>query len=232
MEKEIRAFKLIETVAKTSSPRLREDITQPPAPFHTTPRSRSAAAGDEILFDKFGIAAPAQPPSTRFKAEGSTCRCRRWPISGHGTFAHHAAAPTDRAPCAPRPNASWGTDTTIRILAKSKCTTGRIWTYVRDDRPFSGHAPPAAVYYASTDEASTRRSIWPPSPASCGPTATMASNRCSNRARRCCRDHAHCCFAQQRGLLRTGRHREECPRGQEAGLPDRAGEAVGAWMSC
>src|SRR5207253_6445060 len=35
--------------------------------------------------------------------------------------------------------------------AKGKCTTGRIWTYVRDDRPFAGPAPPAAVYYASSD---------------------------------------------------------------------------------
>lgn len=41
------------------------------------------------------------------------------------------------------------THPTIRILAKGKCTTGRIWTYVRDDRPFAGPAPPAAVYYAS-----------------------------------------------------------------------------------
>ncbi len=42
-------------------------------------------------------------------------------------------------------------DTAIRILAKGKCTTGRIWTYVRDDRPFAGPAPPAAVYYAWSD---------------------------------------------------------------------------------
>ena len=32
-----------------------------------------------------------------------------------------------------------------------KTVTGRIWTYVRDDRPFGGHAPPAALYYASRD---------------------------------------------------------------------------------
>ena len=37
------------------------------------------------------------------------------------------------------------------ILAKSKTVTGRIWTYVRDDRPFGGTAPPAALYYASRD---------------------------------------------------------------------------------
>ena len=29
--------------------------------------------------------------------------------------------------------------------------TGRIWTYVRDDRPFGGPAPPAALYHASRD---------------------------------------------------------------------------------
>ena len=44
-----------------------------------------------------------------------------------------------------------GDDTTIPIRAKSKCTTGRIWTYVRDDRPFGGGAASAAVYYASSD---------------------------------------------------------------------------------
>ena len=44
-----------------------------------------------------------------------------------------------------------GDDTTIPILAKGKTDTGRIWTYVRDDRPFGGNAPPAALYYASRD---------------------------------------------------------------------------------
>ncbi|GGI34500.1 hypothetical protein GCM10010987_79690 [Bradyrhizobium guangdongense] len=44
-----------------------------------------------------------------------------------------------------------GDDTTIRVLAKGKCTTRRSWSYGRDDRPFGGPAPPAAVYYASPD---------------------------------------------------------------------------------
>ena len=43
------------------------------------------------------------------------------------------------------------THPTVPILAKGKTVTGRIWTYVRDDRPFGGRAPPAAVYYASRD---------------------------------------------------------------------------------
>ncbi len=44
-----------------------------------------------------------------------------------------------------------GDDTTVPILAKGKTVTGHIWTYVRDDRPFGGRDPPAALYYASRD---------------------------------------------------------------------------------
>ena len=39
------------------------------------------------------------------------------------------------------------------ILAKGRTVTGRIWTYVRDDRPFGGPDPPAALFYASRDRA-------------------------------------------------------------------------------
>ena len=44
-------------------------------------------------------------------------------------------------------------DTTVPVLAKGKCTTGRLWTYVRDDRPFGGEAAPAALFYYSPDRA-------------------------------------------------------------------------------
>src|SRR4249920_2810024 len=47
-----------------------------------------------------------------------------------------------------------GDDTTVPVLAKVKTRTGRIWTYVRDDRPFGGKAPPAAVFFYSPDRAS------------------------------------------------------------------------------
>jgi len=42
-------------------------------------------------------------------------------------------------------------DTTVPILAKGRIDTGPIWTYVRDDRPFGGADPPAALYFASRD---------------------------------------------------------------------------------
>lgn len=42
-------------------------------------------------------------------------------------------------------------DTPIRMQAKRKCATARIWTYVRDERPWSGDDPPAAWYQFSVD---------------------------------------------------------------------------------
>ena len=44
-----------------------------------------------------------------------------------------------------------GDDTTVPVLAKGKTDTGRCWVYVRDDRPFGGPDPPAAMFYYSRD---------------------------------------------------------------------------------
>ncbi len=46
-----------------------------------------------------------------------------------------------------------GDDTTVPVLAPrlGRTKTGRLWVYVRDDRPFCGTAPPAAAYYYSPD---------------------------------------------------------------------------------
>lgn len=44
-----------------------------------------------------------------------------------------------------------GDDTTVPVLAKGKTDTGRCWVYVRDDQPFGGKDPPAAVFYYSRD---------------------------------------------------------------------------------
>ena len=40
-------------------------------------------------------------------------------------------------------------DTTVPVLAKLKTVTGRLWTYLRDDRPFGGTDPPAAIFHYS-----------------------------------------------------------------------------------
>ena len=42
-------------------------------------------------------------------------------------------------------------DTPIKMQAKKKCATARIWTYVRDERPWGSGDPPAAWYKFSKD---------------------------------------------------------------------------------
>lgn len=147
-----RRFKLIETVREKFTCRDCERISQSPAPFHATPRG---FIGPQLLttvvFDKFGMHIPLNRQSARFKCEGIDL-----PVStladqvGHATFALMPLVEQLEAHvfAGERVHAD---DTTIRILAKGKCITGRIWGYVLDDQPFGGSTPPAAVYYASGD---------------------------------------------------------------------------------
>jgi hypothetical protein len=44
-----------------------------------------------------------------------------------------------------------GDDTTVPVMAKGKTDTARLWVYVRDDRPFAGADPPAALFHYSRD---------------------------------------------------------------------------------
>jgi transposase len=44
-----------------------------------------------------------------------------------------------------------GDETTVPVLAKHQTRKGRLWAYVRDDQPFAGRAPPAAVFFYSRD---------------------------------------------------------------------------------
>jgi Transposase IS66 family len=45
------------------------------------------------------------------------------------------------------------THPTVPVLAKMKTITGRLWAYVRDDRPFGGKDPPAAFFQYSRSRA-------------------------------------------------------------------------------
>lgn len=136
----------IETVREKFTCRDCEAISQPPAPFHATPRGYIGPhLLATILFDKFGMHSPLNRQSTRFKCEGIELSTSTLADQvGYGTAAllpifdlieaHVFAA-----------ERLFGDDTTIPIQAKGKCTTGRIWTYVRDDQPYGGAAAPAAI---------------------------------------------------------------------------------------
>ena len=147
-----RRWKVIQTVREKFSCRSCETITQPPAPFHVTPRG---FVGPNllamILFEKFGQHQPLNRQSERYAREGidlsvstladqvGACAMVLRPL--HALIEAQVLA-AERL---------HGDDTTVPILAKGKTVKGHIWTYVRDDRPFGGHAPPAALYYASRD---------------------------------------------------------------------------------
>ncbi len=49
-------------------------------------------------------------------------------------------------------------DTTIPVLdpGRGRTRTGRLWVYARDDRPWGGTDPPAAIYYYSPDRKAER----------------------------------------------------------------------------
>jgi transposase len=147
-----RQWKVIQTVREKFTCRECEKIMQPPAPFHVTPRG---FAGPNllamILFEKFAQHQPLNRQSERYAREGvdlslstladqvGACAATLKPL--HSLIEAHVLA-AERL---------HGDDTTVPILAKGKTDTGRIWTYVRDDRPFAGLSPPAAIYYASRD---------------------------------------------------------------------------------
>ena len=91
-------------------------------------------------------------------ARASSSACRRWPTQGLGYKPRVGACTMVLTPlyevlrvhvfAAARIH---GDDTPVPVLAPGKTRTGRLWTYVRDDRPFAGPAPPAAVFFYSPD---------------------------------------------------------------------------------
>lgn len=147
-----RRFKVIDTVREKFSCRDCEAITQPPAPFHATPRGYiGPQLLATILFDKFGQHQPLNRQSQRFKCEGIDLSVSTLADQvGAGAFAVRPIFELIEAYVLSADRLH-GDDTKIPILAKGKADTGRIWTYVRDDRPFGGQGPPAALFYASRD---------------------------------------------------------------------------------
>ena len=147
-----RQWKVVQTVREKFTCRDCEKISQPPAPFHPTPRGW---AGPNllamVLFEKFGQHQPLNRQAERYAKEGveislstladqvGACAVALQPI--HDLIRAHVLG-------AERLHAD---DTTVPLLAKGGTQTARLWTYLRDDRPFAGGAPPAALYYFSTD---------------------------------------------------------------------------------
>lgn len=160
-----RQWKLLQTVREKFSCRHCEKISQPPAPFHVTPRGMFGPSFLAMLLFEIdererpgdvckrreGQHQPLNRQSERYAREGveislstladqvGACAAALQPL--HTLIEAHVLA-AERL---------HGDDTTVPVLAKLKTDTGRIWTYVRDDRPFGVADPPAALFYYSRD---------------------------------------------------------------------------------
>ena len=129
-----------------------ETISQPPAPFHAIARGR---AGPNLLamllYAKFGQHLPLNRQSEVYAREGidlDVSTLADWVGACSATLAPLVEQIRRHVLAADRLH---GDDTTVPVLAKARTVTGRLWTYVRDDRPFGGSDPPAAVFHYSRD---------------------------------------------------------------------------------
>jgi transposase len=147
-----RRWKVIETVREKFTCRDCEKISQAPAPFHVISRGWAGAnLLAMILFEKFGQHQPLNRQAERYVREGV-------PISLSTMADTVGSSCAALEPVLRRVEAHvlaaerlHGDDTTVPVLAKGKTDTGRCWVYVRDDRPFGGQGPPAAMFYYSRD---------------------------------------------------------------------------------
>jgi len=129
-----------------------EKISQAPAPFHVIARGWAGPSLlAMILFEKYGQHQPLNRQAERYAREGV-------PLSLSTLADQVGACCAVLAPLLRRlqehvfaAERLHGDDTTVPVLAKGKTDTGRCWVYVRDDRPFGGQGPAAAMFYYSRD---------------------------------------------------------------------------------
>jgi len=147
-----RQWKVVQTVREKFTCRDCEKISQAPAPFHVLPRGFGGASLlAMILFEKYGQHQPLNRQSERYACEGidlsvSTladqvggCAALLRPL--YELIRAHVFAGAR----------VHGDETPVPVMAKHQCRKGRLWVYVRDDKPFAGPAPPAAVFFYSRD---------------------------------------------------------------------------------
>jgi transposase len=145
-------WKVIQHVREKFSCRACEAITQPPAPSHPIARGRAGPGLlAQVLFAKYGAHLPLNRQSEIYAREGidlDVSTLADWVGAAAATLMPLVAAVQAHVLAGARIHAD---DTPVPVLAKGKTRTGRLWTYVRDDRPFGGTDPPAAAFFYSAD---------------------------------------------------------------------------------
>jgi len=147
-------WKVIQHVREKFSCRKCEHICQAPAPNHPIARGRAGPQLlAQVLFNKYRAHLPLNRQRDIFAADGvnlDTSTLADWVGASTATLMPLIDAIESHVLEAKRIHID---DTTVPVLAKRKCKTGRLWTYVRDDQPFGGNAAPAALFYYSPSRA-------------------------------------------------------------------------------
>ena len=145
-------WKVIQHVREKFSCRRCEAITQAPAPSHPIARGRAGPQLlAQVLFAKYRAHLPLNRQSAIYANEGvelDVSTLADWVGACAVTLRPLVDEIRKHVFAAERIHAD---DTTVPVLARGKCRTGRLWTYVRDDAPFGGQAAPAALFYYSPD---------------------------------------------------------------------------------
>ena len=147
-----RSWKVVQTVREKFTCRACEAISQAPAPFHVIARGRAGPSLLAMILEaKCGQHLPLNRQSETYASEGielDVSTMADWVGACTATLSPLVTLIKNHVLAAARIH---GDDTTVPVLAKGRTLTGRLWTYVRDDRPFGGPAPPAAMFFYSRD---------------------------------------------------------------------------------
>jgi transposase len=147
-------FKVIRHKREKLACRVCDTVVQAPAPFHPIARGRAGAGLlAHIVVSKYDDHLPLYRQAEIYAREAVELETST--LSGWVGATTAALAPLNEA-LAVEVMASetlHGDDTPVPVLApgSGKTKTGRLWTYVRDERPFAGARPPAALFFYSPD---------------------------------------------------------------------------------
>ena len=159
------SWKVIQHVREKFSCRSCETIAQTPAPSHPIARGRAGPMLlAHILFCKYGLHLPLNRQSMTYRREGvdlDVSTLCDWVGAAAATLMPLVEEIRAHVFAAERIHAD---DTPVKVLAKGKCRTGRLWTYVRDDRPFAGTAAVYAEFRTMPSAFSFARSDAEPLP--------------------------------------------------------------------
>jgi len=152
-------FKVVRHVREAFACRACETVVQTPAPHHTIARGRAGPGLlAHIVVSKFDDHLPLYRQAEIYARDGISLETST--LSGWVGATAAALAPLVEAlrHDVMGSDVLHGDDTPVPVLAPGagKTKTGRLWTYVRDERTYGGERPPAAMFFYSPDRKGER----------------------------------------------------------------------------